>query len=73
MLKNSNAETLETLFCNEKVALTAKEELEEYRVRVETIAGDIGKTETVDKNRPPIAKDSYSQIRPTAATAPALR
>ena len=34
---------------NDKAALSAKEELEEYGVRVETVAGDIGKAETVDK------------------------
>ncbi len=34
---------------NDKAALSAKEELKEYGVRVETVAGDIGKAETVDK------------------------
>ena len=36
-------------YSNDKAALSAKEELEEYGVRVETVAGDIGKAETVDK------------------------
>ena len=34
---------------NDKAALSAKEELKEYGVRVKTVAGDIGKAETVDK------------------------